>query len=385
MTKPSDKREFTVNPTNANIPPLLIGLMGPPGGGKTKSALRIADGMAKVRGGKPLLIDTEAGRALRYHKSRPGGTHDFDYIQFTPPFIPAHFMDAIKQGVEMKAACIIVDSMSDEHEGEGGVLDWHDREVPNMGGNEWAAWSKPKASRRVLISGIQQIRIPVILTFRAREKTTTKKENKGGRVRDVPVNIGFMPIAPAEIVHTLDLVGLIPPRANGVPIWNSPKEGEEFMLKLPEFLSPLIEKGAPLDERLGEALALWQKGDGDAATMKATAHSNPDEKRKMTPEEMVDAYVAAVGKIETLDELRDYQTDDRRAAWIAKVKTQRPDLHDRITSANSQQYSKLMAAAGADDDKQEVDQPDAEPGQSESDLQYDDDRDTDGGLFGGAP
>lgn len=264
MAHAPQPRIFEVNPKNAKTPPLLLGFMGPPGGGKTKSALRVADGICRVRGGKPFLIDTEVGRALRYHISK-GGPHDFNFVQFTPPFIPAHFMDAIKQADASGAGCIIVDSMSDEHEGEGGVLDWHDREVPNMGGNEWAAWSKPKASRRVLIAGIQQIRTPVIVTFRAREKTVTKPVTRNGRTKDTPVNIGYQPIAPMEIVHTLDLTCVLPPRADGVPRWESPLEGEDFVIKLPEFLAPFITRGAALDENLGEKFAKWQAGVGQSA------------------------------------------------------------------------------------------------------------------------
>ncbi len=179
-----------------------------------------------------------------------------------------------------------------------------------------------------MISGIQQIGVPVILTFRAREKTVTRPGTK------VPVNIGFQPIAPMEIVHTLDLTCLLPPRANGVAVWNSPKEGEDFVIKLPEFLAPMIERGAPLDERMGEALARWQLGQ--------PAPASGNERRKQTPEEQTDAYVAAVSKIETLDSLLEYQTLDVRAKWIAGIKTSRPDLYDRIISANSAQAAKLI-------------------------------------------
>jgi AAA domain len=330
-------RQFEVNPINANYPPLLLGLMGPPGGGKTKSALRLGEGMGRFRGGKPALIDTEAGRALRYHVSR-GGAHDFDYIPFTPPFVPAHFMDAIRQADRLNPSCIIVDSASDEHEGEGGVLDWHDQQVPTMGGNEWAAWSKPKASRRVLISGMQQIRTPLIFTFRAREKTVTQKVvGRNGREKDTPVNVGFMPIAPAEIVHTLDLTCLLPPRANGVPRWESEKSGEDFVIKLPEFLARFIERGAPLDERLGEALARWQAGEKDAPTNGAAPAIK-------TPAEQVDAYVAAVGRIGSLDELADYQAEPKRARWIATIREKYPDLSDRIITANSARYAALQPA-----------------------------------------
>jgi hypothetical protein len=274
-------RQFQpTDPTKLPPPPLSIGLMGPPGGGKTKSALRIGEGMARVLGGKPALIDTEAGRSTRYLKGphNPNG-HDFHYIQFPPPFIPEDFLAAIKSALELNPSCVIVDSMSDEHEGEGGYLEWHDREVPNSGGNKWAAWAKPSASRRKLVAGFQQIRTPLIFTFRAREKT----KQVGTKI----VPVGFVPVAPADILHALDLTCLLPHRANGVAVWNSTKEGEDFVIKLPEFLSPMIVKGEVLSEDLGEALARWQR-EGLQAARDGTTTSKSG---KRTAEQMTDGEV----------------------------------------------------------------------------------------------
>jgi len=249
-------RSFQAAPAKLERSPLLIGLMGPPGGGKTKSALRLADGMRKANGrGPPVLIDTEGGRSLKYAKGpmNPHG-HEFLSIMFPPPFKPEDFLAAIRVGLKTNPAAIIVDSASDEHEGEGGVLDWHDEEVPRFKGNEYAAWGRPKASRRKFLAGIQQIAdCPLIFCFRAREKT--KQEGKA------VVQIGLQPIAPLEFVHVLDLACLLPPRAEGVAVWKSGRGQEDFVLKFPEFLAPLIAAGQ-LNEATGEALGAWALGQG---------------------------------------------------------------------------------------------------------------------------
>jgi hypothetical protein len=125
-----------------------------------------------------------------------------------------------------------------------------------MGGNDWAAWAKPKAARKQFISGILKIKVPLILTFRAREKT--RQEVDGNRKK--VVNIGWQPVAPLEIVHTLDLACILPPRADGVPVWRSDKVGEDFVIKLPNYLKPFIEEGRALDEDVGAAFARWAKG-----------------------------------------------------------------------------------------------------------------------------
>ncbi|MCC7047171.1 MAG: AAA family ATPase [Alphaproteobacteria bacterium] len=246
-------RNFTAKPALRQEEPLLLGMIGPPGGGKTLSSLKLAKGIQSVRGGPIILIDTEGGRARKYNDMIP-----FEIVEFGAPCRSEDLLAAIKAQLPRNPAAIIVDSMSDEHEGEGGYLEWHDEMVPKMGGNEWAAWAKPKASRKKLISGILKIKVPLIFTFRAREKTKQNPDAK--RAQDKIVNIGWQPVAPIEIVHTLDLTCILPPRANGVPVWHSDKIGEDFIIKLPNYLQPYITEGKPLSEAMGKAFAEWARG-----------------------------------------------------------------------------------------------------------------------------
>ncbi|MBA2717731.1 MAG: AAA family ATPase [Chloroflexi bacterium] len=341
---PRTPRAFDVNPDDQSGEPLCLGLMGPPGGGKTVSALRIASGIARVRGGKPALIDTEAGRARKYLISRNPEGFDFDYIPFTPPFEPASFLDAIHAAAKLNPAAIIVDNASDEHEGPGGVLDWHDRNVPNMGGNEWAAWNAPKASRRVLTAGIQQIKIPIIMTFRARPKTKTNPGSK------TPVQMGYMPIAGDELLGIMDLTCLLPPRSNGVALWGSDKAGEDFVIKLPNYLARYIRKGAPLDEELGEALARWQRGEIDQSSPRSDAGGGGSGgPRKRSPAEMADSYVTRVNGIEDRDQLRAFQSEEGTVKFVNNLKDKHPSLYDRVVEANSRRAGELQPADDDDD------------------------------------
>jgi|KBSMisStaDraftv2_1062788.scaffolds.fasta_scaffold45990_6 hypothetical protein len=235
---------YQAQPATRSEEPLLLGMIGPPGGGKTLSALRLAKGIQSVRGGDIHVIDTEGGRSRKYNDQIP-----FKIVEL-PNGRSNDFKDAIIAQLPANPAAIIVDSMSDEHVA---YLEWHDEMVPKMGGNEWAAWAKPAAARKQLINAILKIKVPIIFTFRAREKT----KQEGKKV----INIGWQPVAPLEIVHTLDLTCILPPRADGVPVWQSDKIGEDFIIKLPNYLAPFIETGKPLDERMGAAFARWAKGD----------------------------------------------------------------------------------------------------------------------------
>lgn len=239
---------FQAQPATRSEEPLLLGMIGPPGGGKTLSSLKLAKGIQSVRGGDIHLIDTEGGRARKYNDQIP-----FSIVELPPTARSNDFIDCIRAQLPAKPAAIIVDSMSDEHLS---YLEWHDEMVPSSGGNEWAAWSKPAAARKKLISGILKIKTPLIFTFRAKEKT----KQEGRKI----INIGWQPVAPLEIVHTLDLACLLPPRADGVPVWKSDKIGEDFILKLPNYLAPSIEAGKPLCEEMGAAFARWAKGEAVA-------------------------------------------------------------------------------------------------------------------------
>jgi AAA domain len=246
--------EFTAAPAVRKEEPLLIGIIGPPGGGKSLSSLKLAKGIQRVRPGPIVVIDTEGGRSRKYADLIP-----FEIVEFAPPCRSERFLEAIKAQLPKNPAAIILDSASEEHEGEGGYLEWHDEMVPLMGGNEWAAWSKPKASRKKLISGLLHIKTPLIFTFRAREKTKQNPDPRAKRNEKI-INIGWQPVAPLEIVHTLDLTCILPPRADGVPVWKSDKIGEDFIIKLPNYLAPFIKEGQSLSEDMGEAFANWARG-----------------------------------------------------------------------------------------------------------------------------
>ncbi len=231
--------------------PLLLGIIGPPGGGKSLSSLRLAKGIQRVRRGDIVLLDTEGGRSRKYADLIP-----FKIVEMTGSPRSTDFLEAIRAQLPNNPAAVIVDSMSDEHEN---YLEWHDEMVPKMGNNEWAAWAKPKAARKQLISGLLKIKTPLIFTFRAREKTKQNTDPNAKRNEKI-INIGWQPVAPLEIVHMLDLTCILPPRADGVPVWKSDKVGEDFIIKLPNYLKPFITEGQPLSETMGEAFATWAKG-----------------------------------------------------------------------------------------------------------------------------
>lgn len=254
-------RTFEDKPATRERVPLFVGLYGPSGSGKTFSALRIATGIQRISGGDIFVIDTEAKRSLHY-----ADKFKFRHVQFDAPFSPLDYLAAIEHCVQNGAGVIVIDSMSHEHEGPGGVLEWHDAEVEKRSKGDPAkaervkmlAWQKPKQARRRLINSILQMSVNGVFCFRAKEKLKIQPGKE-------PQQLGWMPIAAEELLYEMTLNALLPPGAQGVPRWAGEKAGEEMMVKLPEqFRSLLLGNREPLSEDIGEQLAEWAAGDAAA-------------------------------------------------------------------------------------------------------------------------
>lgn len=113
---------FTFTPATREQAKARIGLQGPAGSGKTKSALCIAEGLAK--GGPIGVIDTERGSALTYAPV-PGkpelGGHEFGHMPMDT-HDPRHLIQAVAAAKQAGIAVLIVDSWSHFWNGRGGLL-----------------------------------------------------------------------------------------------------------------------------------------------------------------------------------------------------------------------------------------------------------------------
>lgn len=257
------ERQWEAAPAKRAATPLLVGLMGPSGGGKTYSALELATGMQSVTGGDIYCIDTESRRALHY-----ADRFKFMHVPFTAPFSSEAYRDVLTWVVREKGAkIVIVDSMSHEHEGEGGYLEYHDAELERLAGSgasqetrdkrNMQAWIKPSAARQALIRRILHLDANFIFTFRAKEKI----KPEGGKI----VEQGFMPIAGDAFLYEMTVCALLMPAAMGIPTWKSAMPGERQMIKPAEQFTRLFDgygmAKKPLSREHGRGLALWAQGD----------------------------------------------------------------------------------------------------------------------------
>ena len=244
---------------------LFVGLTSGSGGGKTNSALLLATGIAG-RDRPFAVIDTEGGRALHY-APKPGeqpdfiNTFRFDHGDLQAPFTPENYAAAIQASIDAGYPCIVVDSMSHEHEGEGGLLDMAEAELDRMAGTNWekraactqAAWIRPKGAHKKMMRTVLQPRVPVILCFRAEQKTELKKID--GKMVMVPkVTLsgldGWVPICEKKLPFELTASFLLTPDAPGMP----------KPIKLNGQHRALFPLDQPISEESGRRIAAWASG-----------------------------------------------------------------------------------------------------------------------------
>lgn len=270
-------RTFTDSEALRTEVPLTLGLVGPSGSGKTMSALRLATGIQRVRGGEIFVVDTESRRALHY---APTGnpsqtpTYKFRHVPFGAPFSPDDYLAVIAHCAKRGAGVVVIDSMSHEHEGPGGVLEMHEAEVKRMAGDDWKkaervkmlAWAKPKAARRRLINAMIQLDVAIIACFRAKDKQEIRKGQE-------PIDLGLMPIAGEEFVYEMATNFLLPNGCDGIPSWDFKSEKARRVFKLPVQFREMFRGNPQLSEDIGEAMARWAKG-GEAPGAMPTTITN---------------------------------------------------------------------------------------------------------------
>ncbi|MDX3066914.1 AAA family ATPase [Streptomyces sp. ND04-05B] len=173
---------FTFAPATRETARARIALQGPGGSGKTKTALRMAEGLAK--GGAIGVVDTERGSALKYAPvpGRPDiEAHEFAHLPMA--FCsPENLIAAVKAAEEARLAVLIIDSWSHFWAGKGGLLarvDEESRKAGNYGG-KFTAWGPVNELEQEMLDALLHFPGHVIVTMRTKNdyamegKTVTK-------------------------------------------------------------------------------------------------------------------------------------------------------------------------------------------------------------------
>ncbi len=325
MTRPA--RTFTSSKATRQGTKLLLALIGPSGAGKTLSSLRLARGIQAIDPGPIYFIDTEAGRALEYADS-----FDFEHVPFAAPFGSLDYLEAIKHCISKGAKTIIIDNMSHEHAGPGGMLEraeqWLIERSTENGKIDWKKYNAnklgsyvaPKADRtKLLYSGFLTASVNFILCFRAKEKIKPAEKgakDENGKEDRNPKQLGWQPIGDDDFFYEMTARFLLRPAANGVPSWSAEHASEAAVFRCPEQFRQLFSKPEALSEKHGEAMATW------AANKKA-------------PKGEISEALERIAKQATLADLRQFAadlrstkswSDDERAAIKAAVDSRQEEI-----------------------------------------------------------
>lgn len=172
----------------------LTSIAGPSGSGKTYSAILYARGLVGPTG-KIGFIDTENKRS-RFYADVAGG---FDVIDLDPPFTSQRYIEAIKAFEDAGYKAIIIDSISHEWEGSGGVLEQADAIEQATKRAGLHCWAKPKAAHKKLMNELLQTRAHLIFCCRVKEKVVQAKVNGKTEI----VNEGFVVVQEKAFIYEM--------------------------------------------------------------------------------------------------------------------------------------------------------------------------------------
>ncbi len=146
---------------------IKLALQGPSGSGKTKSALLIAYGLCG-NWQNIAVIDTENRSADLY-----ADLGNYNVLALQPPFTPERYCEALGVCIKANMQVIIIDSISHEWEGTGGILDIH----AGMIGNSFTNWSKVTPRHNAFVQTMLQSDVHIIGTIRAKQEYVLSEKN----------------------------------------------------------------------------------------------------------------------------------------------------------------------------------------------------------------
>lgn len=178
---------------------LRLALAGPPGSGKSYTALSLAHALAEGQG--VAVIDTEHGSASKYADLFP----PFDCVNLET-FHPDLYIEAIKAAEQAGYAVLIIDSLSHAWNGKGGLLELVDAIAKRAkGGNTYAAWADVTPLQNRLIDTMLGAKLHLIATLRSKMDYSQEKDERTNRT--VIRKLGMAPIQRDGTEYEFDVVG----------------------------------------------------------------------------------------------------------------------------------------------------------------------------------
>lgn len=229
---------------------LRVALVGPPGSGKSYSALAVA---AELGFEKIGVIDTENRSARRYARSFGKRFQSLELSSFSP----RDYIEAIHAAQAAGIEVLIIDSLSHAWAGKGGILEQVDAAARRERGNSFAGWRTATPEHNRLVEALVQCRMHLIITMRAKVEWVLEKDEKTGK--NVPRKVGMQPVQREGLEYEFDVVGDIDDRHDLV-ITKS---------RCPALSDAVISKPG---KEMAQTLRAWVDGAGPVAEEKPAEH-----------------------------------------------------------------------------------------------------------------
>lgn len=158
-----------------------IALSGPSGSGKTMGALILASSLGK----KIAVIDTENDAASTY-----ADRFDFDTVCLRPPYSVDKYIAATSAAIRDGYDVLVIDSLSHQWAGDGGLLSKKEDLDSIKGSNHFANWGPISKEHQKFVALILNADIPIIGTMRSKQDyVLSMKDGK-----NVPEKVGLAPV-----------------------------------------------------------------------------------------------------------------------------------------------------------------------------------------------
>lgn len=209
---------------------IKMSLQGSSGSGKTMGALLIAYGLCGDWS-KIAVIDSE-----NYSASLYAHLGNFSVVNITAPFSPEKYMEAIKLCEDAGIQVIVIDSISHEWEGSGGILDIHS----HMTGNSFTNWGKLTPRHNAFVQAILQSHAHIIGTIRSKQEYVLSERNG----KQVPEKVGLKGVTRDGMDYEFTLVFDLDIKHNAI----ASKDRTGLFMDKPEFKITSI---------IGEQILAW--------------------------------------------------------------------------------------------------------------------------------
>jgi len=237
-----------------------LALAGLGGSGKTCTALESATHLSEK--GIALIEADYPYAASKYAKENlddPGFGFCFDAIELSlddndrdieKPYNPKRFVEAIRTIYATgKYDVLIIDGLSSEWEGDGGVLNWVDQLTKGDKSKTRDAWAVATPEHRKLFNYILRVRMHVIVTMRAKKDTVTVPDESGAKVKKMILD----PIQREDVPYLFDVLAFLDEKHVRIDTSHCPglEEGSVIARSGPQLAHTLRDwlKGSPVIDR----------------------------------------------------------------------------------------------------------------------------------------